>query len=172
MIDKGLLWRATTSCLLIFDYFLYVTGNSSLFGGLFWVALLTVAMIVSSYVPLTFRGKEARPFYVLLSIIGVFSIVLYIVSPYTANLVATRMEAQILSFMANPFQNQVEISNEERQLMAKLGTEKYNLRRDAFLPTFRRMDYLLMMKNEEKYLVILRMSWMGTPVISVRRIDS
>jgi hypothetical protein len=129
-------------------------------------------MIVSSYVPLTFRGKEARPFYVLLSVIGIFSIVLYIASPYTANFVATRMEAQIFSFIADPFQSQVEISNEERQLMARLANDKYNMRRDAFLPTFRRMDYLLMMENEEKYLVILRMSWIGTPIISVRRIDS
>ena len=134
--------------------------------------LLAVAMIVSSYVPLTFRGKEARPFYVLLSVIGIFSIVLYIASPYTANFVATRMEAQIFSFIADPFQSQVEISNEERQLMARLANDKYNMRRDAFLPTFRRMDYLLMMENEEKYLVILRMSWIGTPIISVRRIDS
>lgn len=134
--------------------------------------LPAVAMIVSSYVPLTFRGKEARPFYVLLSVIGIFSIVLYIASPYTANFVATRMEAQIFSFIADPFQSQVEISNEERQLMARLANDKYNMRRDAFLPTFRRMDYLLMMENEEKYLVILRMSWIGTPIISVRRIDS
>jgi len=134
--------------------------------------LPAVAMIVSSYVPLTFRGKEVRPFYVLLSVIGIFSIVLYIASPYTANFVATRMEAQIFSFIADPFQSQVEISNEERQLMARLANDKYNMRRDAFLPTFRRMDYLLMMENEEKYLVILRMSWIGTPIISVRRIDS
>jgi hypothetical protein len=134
--------------------------------------LPAVAMIVSSYVPLTFRGKEARPFYVLLSVIGIFSIVLYIASPYTANFVATRMEAQIFSFIVDPFQSQVEISNEERQLMARLANDKYNMRRDAFLPTFRRMDYLLMMENEEKYLVILRMSWIGTPIISVRRIDS
>ena len=76
------------------------------------------------------------------------------------------------SFIADPFQSQVEISNEERQLMARLANDKYNMRRDAFLPTFRRMDYLLMMENEEKYLVILRMSWIGTPIISVRRIDS
>jgi hypothetical protein len=115
-------------------------------------------MIVSSYVPLTFRGKEARPFYVLLSVIGIFSIVLYIASPYTANFVATRMEAQIFSFIADPFQSQVEISNEERQLMARLANDKYNMRRDAFLPTFRRMDYLLMMENEEKYLVISLLS--------------
>jgi hypothetical protein len=115
-------------------------------------------MIVSSYVPLTFRGKEARPFYVLLSVIGIFSIVLYIASPYTANFVATRMEAQIFSFIVDPFQSQVEISNEERQLMARLANDKYNMRRDAFLPTFRRMDYLLMMENEEKYLVISLLS--------------
>jgi hypothetical protein len=120
--------------------------------------LPAVAMIVSSYVPLTFRGKEARPFYVLLSVIGIFSIVLYIASPYTANFVATRMEAQIFSFIADPFQSQVEISNEERQLMARLANDKYNMRRDAFLPTFRRMDYLLMMENEEKYLVISLLS--------------
>jgi hypothetical protein len=120
--------------------------------------LPAVAMIVSSYVPLTFRGKEARPFYVLLSVIGIFSIVLYIASPYTANFVATRMEAQIFSFIVDPFQSQVEISNEERQLMARLANDKYNMRRDAFLPTFRRMDYLLMMENEEKYLVISLLS--------------
>ena len=176
MIDKGLLWRTTTSCLLIFDFFLFSTGNPSLLGrflgGFIWILLLATAMVVSSYVPATFKGREARPFYMLLSIVGAFSIVLFVASPYAGDFAATRMEEQVLSFVKDPIHSTADVSNEERQLMVKLESLKYDMKPDGYIPTFRRMDYLLMMENGEKYRLIMTMSWNGTPAISVHRVDS
>lgn len=175
-IAKGFLWRTGVSCLLIFDIFLFSTGNPSLsysvLGGFFWIVLLATAMVVSSYVPATFKGREARPFYILLSTIGVFSIVLFVASPYATDFAATRLEAQVFSFVKDPLHSKANVSNEERQLMVSLENLKYDMKRDAYIPTFRRMDYLLMTENGEKYLVIMEMSWNDTPVISVRRTDS
>lgn len=177
VIDKGFLWRTTTSCLLIFDFFLSTTGNPSLLGSVLGgfsgiIILFATAMVVSSYVPATFKGREARPFYILLSIVGVFSIVLFAASPYAGDFAATRMEAQILSFVKDPLNSTADVSNEERQLMVKLASQKYSLARDAFIPTFRRMDYLLTKENGEKYLLVMEMSWNGIPVISLRRVDT
>lgn len=174
VIDRGFLWHTTTSCLLIFDFFLSTTGNPSLLGSVLGgfsgiIILFATAMVVSSYVPATFKGREARPFYILLSIVGVFSIVLFVASPYATDFAATRMEVQILSFVKDPLHSKADISNEERQLMVKLESLKYDMKRDAFIPTFRRMDYLLMMENGEKYLLIMEMSWNGTPSISLHR---
>lgn len=176
MIAKGFLWRTTTNCLLIFDYFLFATGNPSLvdrfLGGFFWIVLLAVAMIVSSYVPLSFRGREARPFYMLLSVVGTFWIVLYIASPYAADLAASRMDAQIRSFMTDPLHSKAVVSTDEQHLMMRLNGLKYDTARDAFIPTFRRMDYILTMENGEKYLLIMTISWKETPIISLRRVNT
>lgn len=177
MIDKGFLWRTTTSCLLIFDFFLSMTGNPSLLGSVLGgfsgiLILFAAAMVVSSYVPPTFKRREARPFYVLLSIVGALSIVLFVASPYASDLAATRMEEQILSFVKDPLHSTADASNEDRQLMVKLESLKYNMKRDDFIPTYRRMDYLLMLESGEKYLLTMEMGWNGTPAISVHRQDS
>lgn len=175
-ISKGFLWRTAASCLLILDFFLSTTGNpsitNSLLGGWFWITLIAAVMIVASYVPASFKGKEAKPFFVLLSIVGVFSVLLFIASSYATEFAAARMEAQIRSFMKDPINSKVDVSNEERQLMAKLESQKYSMERDAFIPTFRRMDYLFKTETGEKYLLIMTMSWNGTPKISLRRVDT
>ena len=172
-ISKGFLWRTAVSCLLIFDFFLFTSGNPSLLcrflGGFPGIILFAVAMIVSSFVPPTFRGKEARPFQLLLSIIGAFSILLFVASPYATDFAATRMEVQILSFVKDPLHHKADVSDEERQLMVQLENLKYTLQPDGFIPTVRRMDYLLTIDNGEKYLLIMSMGWNETPVISLRR---
>lgn len=176
MLPGGFLWRAVTACLLILDYFLFSTGNPSLLcrflGGFSWLILFAIAMVISSYAPPSFRGKEAQPFYGLLSLVGVLSIVLFFASSSAHDHAATHMEAQIISFMKDPERSNADVSPEERQLMINLARQKYNKERGAFIPTFREMDYYLKTEAGEKYLVRIGMSWDGTPVISVRRVDS
>jgi hypothetical protein len=175
-ISKGFLWRAVASCLLIFDFFLSSTGNPSitysLLGGWFWITLIAAVMIIASYVPATFKGKEARPFFVLLSIVGALSALLFIASPYAREFAAARMEAEVRSFMNDPINSKADVSNEERELMVKLESQKYSMERETFIPTFRRMDYLFKMETGEKYRLIMTMSWNETPVISLRRVDT
>lgn len=175
-ISKGFLWRTSVSCLLIFDYFLSTTGNPSItysvLGGWFWITLIAAVMIVASYVPASFKGREAKPFFVLLFIAGVFSVALFVASPYATGFAAARMEAQIRSFMKDPINSKAVVSNEERQLMVKLESQKYSMERENFIPTFRSMDYLFKTETGEKYRLIMTMSWNGTPVISLRRVDT
>lgn len=176
VLPEGFLWRAITTCLLILDYWLFSTGNPSvsysILSGWFWITLFAVAMIVSSYTPPSFREKQAQPFYWLLALLGVLSFVLFFASSSAHDYAATHMEAQILSFLKDPESSNVEVSREERQLMLDLARQKYNEERGAFIPTFREMDYYLKTEVGEKYLVRIRMSWDGTPVISVRHVDS
>jgi len=174
-ISKGFLWRAVVSCLLIFDYFLGTTGNPSIaYGviGLFWITLIVVAMIIVSYVPATFKGREARPFFVLLSVVGVFSALLFVASPYAKEFAAARMEAQVRSFIKDPINSKADVSNDGRQLMVKLESQKYFMERETFIPTFRRMDYLFKTETGEKYRLIMTMGWNGRPLISLRRVES
>lgn len=175
-ISKGFLWRTVASCLLIFDYFLFTTGNPSItytiLGGWFWISLIAAVMIVASYVPVSFKGREAKPFFVLLSIVGVFSVLLFIASPYANEFAAARMEAQLRSFIKDPINSKADVSNEERQLMVEIGKQKHSMERETFIPTFRRMDYLFKMETGEKYSLIMTISWNGTPVISLRRVDT
>ncbi|MFZ5595331.1 MAG: hypothetical protein ACOY4D_13970 [Pseudomonadota bacterium] len=175
-ISKGFLWRTAVSCLLIFDYFLFTTGNPSItysiLGGWFWVALVAAVMIVASYVPSSFKGREAKSFFVLLSVVGILSVVLFATSPYARELADTRLQTEIGSFVKDPINSKTDVSNEERQLMLKVKSQKYSMERETFIPTSRRMDYLFKTETGENYRLITTMSWNGTPVISLRRIDS
>lgn len=175
-ISKGFLWRTAVSCLLIFDYFLFTTGNPSItysvLGGWFWITLIAAVMIVSSYVPPSFSGNEARPFFILLLIVGVLSVTLLVASPYAREFAGARLQAEISSFVKDPINSKVDVSNEERQLMVKLESQKYSMKREIFIPTFRRMDYLFKTETSEKYRLIMTMSWDGTPIISLRRVDT
>lgn len=175
-ISKGFLWHTIVSCLLIFDYFLFSTGNPSItysiLGGWFWLTLIAAVMMVASYVPASFTGRQAKPFFVLLSVVGVLSVSLFVASSYARDFAATRLQTEIELFVKNPINSKATVSNEERQLMAKIGGQKYLMERETFIPTFRRMNYLFKMKSGEKYRLILTMSWNGTPVISLRRVDA
>ena len=174
-ISKAFLWRAVVTCLLILDYFLGTTGNPSIsYGiiGFFWATLLVAIMIIASYVPASFKGREARPFFVLISMVGIFSLLLLVAAPYAKGFAAARMEAQVRSFIKDPIHNQANVSGDGRHLMVKLKTQKYSLERQAFIPTFRRMDYLLTTETGDKHLLIVTMRWNCAPEISLRRVDA
>ena len=173
--SRAFLWRAVVICLLILDYFLGTTGNPSIsYGiiGFFWITILVVVMIIASYVPTSFRGREARPFLVLLSLVGILSVLLFSLSPYAKEFAASRMDAQVRSFIKDPIKSKADASDDGRQLMVKIESRKYSIERQAFIPTFRRMDYLLTTDTGDRYLIIITMRWNCKPTISLRRIDA
>lgn len=167
-------WRIAASCLLIFDYFLFTTGNPSItysiFGGWFWVTLLGALMIIASSVPR--EGERRAPFILHLFIAGVFSVALLTTSAYAREFALVRIEAEIASFANDPVNSKADVSNEERQLMVKVKSQKYFMEREAFIPTFRRMDYLFKVETGEKYRLIMTMDWSGNPKISFRHVES
>jgi len=173
-ISKGSLWRTLISCFLIFDYYLFTTGNPSItysvLGGLFWITLIAAVMIIASNVP---GERETWSSFILhLFVVGLFSVVLLTTSSYAREFAAVRLEAEISSFVKDPINSKADVSNEERQLMAKVESQKYSMERESFIPTFRRLDYLFKTGTGEKYLLIMEMSWNGTPQISFRRVES
>lgn len=173
-ISKGFLWRISLSCLLIFDYFLWSTGNPSItysaLGGLFWITLIAAVMIIASSVP--GEGEAWSPFIVYLSIVGLFSVMLLATSPYATEFAAARLEDEIGLFVKDPINSKADVSNEERQLMVEIRNQRYSMERETFIPTFRRIDYLFKTETGAEHRLILTMSWNGTPQISVDRVDN
>ncbi len=171
-VRKGFWWRILVSCFLAFDYFLFATGNPSITGhiGLFWIPLIAIAMITASSAP--GEGETWSPFILHLSIIGIVSVVLLATSPYAQELAASRLEAEIRSFVKDPANSKADVLNEQRQLMAKVKNQKYSMERETFIPTFRRMDYLFKVESGEKYRLIVTIGWSGKTEIWFDRVES
>jgi len=171
---KRFLWRVLVSCFLVFDFFLFTTGNPSItysiFGGWLWIPLIATVMIVASSAP--GEGEKWSPFILHLFIVGILSVVLFAISLYAEEFAAAHLEAEIGSFVKDPINSKAEVSNEERQLMVKVESQKYSMKRETFIPTFRRMDYLFNAETGEKYRLIMTMSWNGASQVSFRRVES
>jgi hypothetical protein len=177
-IRKGFLWHTLAGGLLILDYFLFVTGNPSitysLFGGWFWVPLFFAVVVTLCYAYGVAREQvNKRHFALHVFAVGVFSLSLIPASPYARQFARARLQEEIGSFVKDPSNSRADVSSEERQLMIEIGQQKHTAQFEAFIPTFRRMDYLFVKtKTGEKYRLIMTMSWSGKPVISLRRVVS
>lgn len=165
------------SCALILDYALFTTGNPSLtyslLAGWFLIPLICAVLVTVFYVYKIGPKPEGRRSVILhLTIVGVFSFALFVASPYARERAQNRLQAQLAEFVTDPGQAKAAVSDDARRLMAELNKQKYSMERETFIPTFRRLDYLLRVETGTKYRLIMRMSWNGTPEISLRRVDS
>lgn len=174
--SKRFLWRTAASCFLIFDYFLFTTGNPSItysiFGGWFEVTLIAAVVVTVSYgYEVVGAGETKRRFVLYLFTIGLFSLLLLAASQYAREFAGARLEAEISSFVKDPNTSKADVSNEGRQLMVEIRNQRYSIERETFIPTFRRMDYLFKTETGTKYRLIMMMSWNGTAQISFRRVE-
>jgi len=163
------------SCLLVFDYFLFSTGNPSatysLLGGWFEVTLIGVVVVPAIYGFAVLDDMKTRKLFIYhVTLICLFGAVLFGVSADARNFAETRMRDQIVAFEANPASNTVVASDESRRLMAQIAAGKYEMQPEGFIPTFRRDDFLLRTNTGNRYRLIATMSWKGTPQISVREL--
>jgi hypothetical protein len=170
-------WRTAVTGLLMLDFFLFTTGNPSLtysfFGGWFEVTLIAATIITIFYGYDVLQGKKSkRAFALHLLVIGLFSIALLVLSEQARLFASDRLEAQVISFVNNPTNNDTVASAQERNLMEEITKGKYSMEIEGFIPTFRRMDYLLSTESHEKYRLIVIMNWNGVAQISLRRVDS
>lgn|SRR2546426_264384 len=177
LTKRSFLWPTVASCLLILDYALFTTGNPSLtysvLGGWFLIPLLAVVVITASYSYSTVaRRQDKRNLIMHFAILGVFSVVLFIASPYAGVFASDRLQAELNEFVKDPARMKAAVSDDMRRLMMELNKQKYSMERETFIPTFRRMDYLLKAETGAKYRLIMTMSWNGIPEISLRRVDS
>lgn len=174
--SKGFVWRAVVTPVLIVDYFLFATGNPSItysfLSGLFWLPLFAALIIVASFVPVSFNGIGARPFYLLLFIVITVATALFLLSSFAVEFARRQMEAEVTSFVKDPISFKAIVSDEDRRRMADLKSKDYLMKYDAFIPTFRRIDYLFESGVGEKYLLIITMGWNGTPKVWFRRVES
>lgn len=176
-LNKPLLGRTSLSCWLIFDYFLFSVGlpsfTYSCLGGWFVIPLLAAAISFVSCWYAAESERLARRSLVLHSCAVVsLAVGLFAASPDAREFAIVRLDAEIDSFVKDPTSSGASASTEARRLMVEIGKHPYSMEREAFIPTFRRMDYLLGADTGEKYRLIMTMSWNGTPVISLRRVDS
>lgn len=174
LINKRFLWRTSATGLLVFDYFLFSTGNPSVtysfLGGWFGVTLLAAFAVTASYAYESFTGGENKrlfPLHILL--LTMFSLALFVASPYARQLAGARLQAKADSFIKDPVSDKATVSREERQLMVEIEKQKFTVQRSAFIPTFQRTDYLLRTEEGATYLLVMETKWNGTPVISLRR---
>ena len=173
----SLLWPTVASCALILDYVLFTTGNPSftysVLGGWFLIPLVGAVLVTVFYAYKVGRESDGRRSLILhLTIVGVFSIALFVASPYAREFAQDRLQAQLTEFVKDPSQTRAAVSDDARRLMAELNKQKYSMERETFIPTFRRLDYLFRVETGTKYRLIMTMSWNGTPEISLRRVDS
>lgn len=168
-MNTKFLWCTGISCISILDYFLFSTGNPSLsysiFAGWFEIDLVAViaATVLYGYGALKTNKRKSFVLY-LLGIVS-FSIILLIISPQAKEFAAASVEAHVVSFMDDPVRSKVGASDQTRKLMLDISRRKYTAERESFIPTFRRMDYLLKVETGEIYNLILTVNWKGTSEI-------
>lgn len=175
--QKRPFWAYTIGTLvLLTDYFLFTTGNPScifsLLGGLFFLHLLAIPAI-----PLVFWLKARddqsykKSFLLYLAVVAAFAATLFFLGDVARQHSVEVMDSHARYFLDNPSVAKVDVSDEGRKFAEKIGRQKYFMKREAFIPTFRSMDYLIKMETGEKYHLTLTMSWKGTPVILLRRVE-
>ena len=177
LINKRFLWRTSATGLLVFDYFLFSTGNPSVtysfLGGWFEVTLLGAFIVTASYGYESLIGREnKRPFLLHILFLAALSLALFEASPHARQLAIVRLQAKADSFIKDPISYTADVSSEGRQLMVEIEKQKFSVQRSAFIPTFQRTDYLLRTEQGATYLLVLETRWNGTPVISLRLMQS
>ncbi|MHB8474057.1 MAG: hypothetical protein ACYDC8_14650 [Gammaproteobacteria bacterium] len=176
--QKRPFWAYTIGTLfLLTDYFLFTTGNPScifsLLGGLFFLHLLAIPAI-----PLVFWLKATddrsyrKSFFLYLIVVTLFAAALFFLSDVARQHSIEVMDSHARYFLDNPSVAKVDVSDEGRKLAEIIGRQRYFIERETFVPTFRRMDYLVKTESGVKYDLVLTMTWKGTPQIWLRRVDS
>jgi hypothetical protein len=165
-------WRTASSVLLIVDYFLFSTGNPSLtysvMGGWFIAPLFAAAIIFAEYGSRAYEGKkERRLFFLYFVVVVATSVTLLLFSGEARQRAIANLESDVMAFVNDPATPKVEASDKTRALMADIKKHPYSMQRDAFIPTFRRMDYIFKAEMGQKYLLVLIMKWNGVPTISL-----
>ena len=174
-VNKGFLWRTTAIGLLVFDYFLFSTGNPSvtysILGGWFWVTL-QVAMTVMAYcVYECIIGRVSKRLYLfhLLFLVTLCLALFVVADPYATQFASIRQQAKVDSFIQDPINNKADVSSGDRQLMVEIKKQKYTVQSTEFIPMFRQTNYLFRTEQGALYMLVLGMPCYGQPEIYLYR---
>lgn len=174
---KGFAWRTGLAIALLLDYFLFSTGNPSvtycLLGGWFEIVLGALLVLTIEYTFKALKGREPKQhFFAFLGAVVASGVILMATSGLARDFAASSMEERVLQFMRDPVGAEAESSQQEKALAASIGKRKYLLHRETFIPTFRRIDYLLVLDDGEKYRLVMTMSWRGISEVSIRKVSA
>jgi hypothetical protein len=152
---KRLLWQVSATCLLLFDHFLFETGNPSLAGSYFfvWPVLLIIAGAIGYRAYSDVRqGGYYQYLIVYIVVVGLFVLTLVAGSPYAVKYASLPEKARLDSFLGNPLNPKLSASDQARQAMILIRDEGYTIQSESFTPPIRRMDYFLVGKRtKQKY---------------------
>lgn len=165
-------WRTAMSVLLIVDYFLFSTGNPSVtysvLGGWFIVPLVVAVIVTALYGLRAYEAKSDRRVFLLhCLIIAVVSVVLLSLSEEARERAIANLEADVVAFVNDPTTPKSEASDKTRALLTDIKKQRYSMKRDTFIPTFRRMDYMVKTERGQKFVLILVVKWNGVPTFAL-----
>ncbi len=165
-------WRTVASVLLIVDYFLFSTGNPSLtysvLGGWFIIPLFATAIIFAEYGSRAYGTKENRRLFLsYFIVVAATSVTLLLFSGEARQHVIANLESEVMAFVNDPATPKVEVSDKTRALMADIKKHPYSMRRDAFIPMFRRVDYVFKTETGQQFVLILIVKWNGVSTITL-----
>lgn len=157
--------------LLIFDYFLYVTGNPSIIytfiGGFFFLYFFIAPVISYMFCAKVIRdGYGKLPVYTHVGSIIVFSAVTFLLSDEARNYAVNNFDALTHKIFDRKSTNII-ISDDDLTLLDEIRNKSFELERDGFVPTIRRMDYIVKSEHEKSYRIIVQIKWNNTPIVII-----
>ncbi len=176
MLNKGFLWRTTAVGLLIFDYFLFSTGNLSVtysfLGGWYWVTLLVAQTFVAYCVYEYLIGRVNKRLYLFhLLFLITLCLALVVASPYARQFASIRQQAKVDSFIQDPINYKADVSSGDRQLMVEIKKQKYTVQSTDFIPPSRMTYNLFRTEQGAIYRLVLDMPRYGPPEIYLYRVS-
>ncbi len=165
-------WRSVSVVLILVDNFLFVTGNPSvtygLLGGWFLIPLVTAGVIVTSYgLDAYKKNGERRLFLLHVGVLVVTSVALTYLSEDARQCAIAKFDSVASAFVTDPESLDLGVPYKTTALMKDIIAQPYSKRRDGFVPTFRRMDYLLETTAGKRFFLVVVMKWNGVPEISL-----
>ena len=140
--------------------------------GIVLVTLLAALVVTATYGGKAVAEKGNRPYFVLhIVCIAMLLCVFHVASPHASQFASVRLQAKIDCFVKDPINCKAEVSSEEKQLMVEIERQKFTIQRSAFIATFQRVDCLIRTEQGGTYLLVMEATWIGTPVISLRRLQ-
>ena len=172
MAFSGFIWRTVLTVLIAVDYFLFVTGNPSvtysLLGGWFIAPLLLGLIIGVSYAIAQWRAVPGRRFVLAyVFIVAITAGTLFAFSREARDHASDSLGKYAAEVVQDPGTKTVRASQATRGLLVEIRKYPYTLQRDAFIPTFRRIDYQVRSERLGQFTLSLTMSWNGVPDVSV-----
>ena len=156
---KILFLLLVATLLLITDYFLYVTGNYSLIYGLLggWFIINSIALIIIFSYTIKRSFKTGHQWFSAIYIIVVllFSVSLYNVSDIARGHAKEYMSEVVSEILNSGLDDSMDFTDETEKHFKEISGVQYELAFETFIPTRRRIDYLLKVGDKKKFRLIV-----------------